>query len=99
MTSSENNRVSIPPKGSGSSLTDDRSCDSSQQLAFDSVDLCRFFCWEPAPVHKNLVPIFKFVIQEYRFSGFLHHRACQILDNNHLKLAGPLAGRLQGSKD
>ena len=30
MTSSEDNRVSIPPKRSGIGLSDDQSCDSSQ---------------------------------------------------------------------
>ena len=42
MTSSEDNRGSIPPQRSGIGLTDDRSCDSSQQLAFHSVDFYRF---------------------------------------------------------
>ena len=51
MTSSEHNQVSIPPKSFGIGLTDYRSCDSSQQLAFVSVDLYQFFCWKPAPVH------------------------------------------------
>ena len=51
MTSSEDNRVSIPPQRSGIGLTDDRSCDSSQQLAFHSVVFYRFFCWKPVQVH------------------------------------------------
>ena len=41
MTSSEDNRVSIPPKRSGIGLSDDRSCVSSQKLLFLSVVLCR----------------------------------------------------------
>ena len=41
MTSSVGNRVSIPPKRSGIGLSDDRSCVSSQKLAFHSVVLCR----------------------------------------------------------
>ena len=53
MTSSEDNQVSIPPQRFGISLTDDRGCDSSQQLAFHSVDFYRFFCWKPAPVHMK----------------------------------------------
>ena len=53
MTSSEHNRVSIPPQRSGIGLTDDRSCDSSQQLPFHSVIFHRFFCWKPASVHIN----------------------------------------------
>ena len=53
MTSSEDNRVSIPLKRSGTLLTDDRSCVSSRQMAFDSVDLNRFFCWKLAPVHLS----------------------------------------------
>ena len=51
MTSSEDNRVSIPPKRSGIGLSDDRSFIS--ELPFDTVVLCRFFCWKLATVHKS----------------------------------------------
>ena len=71
MTSSEHNRVSIPPQRSGIGLTDDWSCDSSQQLAFHSVLFYRFFCWKPAPVHIHTSTHCQFIIQEYRFSGSL----------------------------
>ena len=57
MTSSEDNRVSIPPQRSGIGLSVDRGCDSSQQLAFHSVDFYRFFCWKPAPVHIDNYPL------------------------------------------
>ena len=45
MTSSEDNRVSIPPKRSEIGLSVSRSCDSSQKLAFVSVIFYRFFSW------------------------------------------------------
>ena len=38
MTSSEDNRVSIPPQMSAIGLTDHRNCDSYHQLPFHSVD-------------------------------------------------------------
>ena len=70
MTSSGDNRVSIPPKRSGIGLSDDRSCVSSQQLAFHSFCVFYwFFCWKP--VHKTyMYPLSDFV-QEYSFSVFL----------------------------
>ena len=95
MTSSEDNRVSIPPQRSGIGLTDDPSCDSSQQLAFHSV----VFYWFFTGTYK-LEPICQ-----------IYYSGVQVLwvsaaAREHVKfwiriigscLAGPLAGLLQGS--
>ena len=57
MTSSEHNRVSIPPQRSVIGLTDDRSCDSSQQLTFHSVVFLPVFLLETGTGTYKLVPI------------------------------------------
>ena len=54
MTSSEDNRVSIPPKRSEIGLSVSRSCDSSQLLAFVSVIFYRFFSWSETGTYERV---------------------------------------------
>ena len=69
-------------------LTGDRSCDSSQQLAFHSVFSYRFFCWKPAPVHLHNYPLSNLLFSSKSW--------IRIIVSG---LSVPLVGLLQGSKD
>ena len=100
MTSSEDNRVSIPPKRSGIGLSDDRSCVSSHKLAFSFCGLCRV---STGNRHRYMRPICTHCQILFNNTGSL----C-FLQHNHVKswnliiwsyLAVPLSGGLQEFKD
>ena len=77
MTSSEDNRVSIPPKRSGIGLSDHRSCVASQKLPFLSVVLCRVFAGNRHRYINLVVPIVRFCSRIQVLCVFLQH--------NHVK--------------